>query len=251
MVLSQVGAAALAAGRVEDPVLSYLIVWMLPLAAFAWFGALITGLDQLGHRSHRPLPAGLGSRLHQVAALVLALVAVVQVVRVWPQVSDPPLPRATFAVAVSDLVDQLDGRIPDGLVRIEGVGDEFYQGWVGVVGGLDRRGVDFVTSDGAAGQKWGPDNIWHGQPVVTVLTMATYLPTVFHDPIEVCDDDPGVQRLAAWDQLSEPERARLKGLQILNYQRQGRLDAADASELADLSARSWRLVVFAGPHPCG
>lgn len=114
-----------------------------------------------------------------------------------------------------------------------------------------RTGRTFYTANGADGIKWGRDHSWDGQQVDTQLTIATYLPSRYDDPIDACRAAPGVREVAHWDQLTSTERDRLKGLQIEVFEKRGRIAGQDRRELDDLSSRAWRIAVFAGQLDCG
>ena len=53
VAVGQLAAACVAATKVEPPVLSYLIVWMLPLAAFCWLSLAMTAFDTWDTAHHR------------------------------------------------------------------------------------------------------------------------------------------------------------------------------------------------------
>jgi hypothetical protein len=244
---TQLVAGALAAARLEEPVLSYLLAWMLPLAAFCWFAIAVTGFDAMvAARSTLAVrPA-----LRWGSGLLAATLLVTQTVQTAAMAGEPPLPRTEHAAAVESILRQVDHHAL-GRARIEAVGDDFNEAWVGVVYGLSRRGVPFWTSDGAAGLKWGSDHVWFGQKVDTHLTIATYLPSRFDDVIDVCRHTPWVHQIASWDQLTHRERDELRGLQIDNWVHGGRLWPTARRRFDDLSSRAWRIAVFAGPGQCG
>jgi hypothetical protein len=265
LALGQLAAGCIAASKVEPPVLSYLVVWMLPLAAFCWLAVAVTAVDALRARvatgtdeapatdaaSVPPGPPWRAARRPVGAVLAVAVgVLVVQTVRTTTMAVDPPLPRAELAPTVQDVARQLRAH-RFGTVRVEGVGDPFNEAWVGVVYVLAERNVRFLTADGADGRKWGDDHVWRGQRVDAAITIATSLPTQFDDPVATCLATPGVRPIALVDHLSAAERNRLKGLQIANYQAKGRLRPEEQRELDRLSARAYRLGVFEGDALCG
>lgn len=214
LALSQIGAGVLAASKVEAPVLSYLLVWMLPLAAFSWLAVLLTLLDIVlgrcrAHNAH--FKNGPTIRLTMVAIALVAVV--VQTSRTASVAGSPPLPRQTHVVAVESILAQLKIRVrAEDRFQVEGVGDDFNEAWVGVVYGLAARKTHFYTADGAYGQKWGTDHRRNGQHVDYVLTVATTLPGRFPDPVEICTQDSTVERIAVADELASAERDELQGL---------------------------------------
>lgn len=252
LALVQLIAAGFAASRVERPLLSYLIVWMLPLVTFCWFAVVFTAFETLdawwterSAMSERRLP-------HAAILGLVGLVGLLQTTRSVADAPDPPLPRQQNADAVASVVAQLDGSLdPNKVIRVEGVGDSFNEAWAGVVYELDARDVTFFTSDGAEGQKWTSDHAYDGQNVDEILTIATHRPFSFEDPVETCDLDPEQTRVAEWDPLSGYQRDRLKTLQIEKYFAEGRLPPDQAAELDVLSRRNFRLAAFAGPRICG
>ncbi len=249
LAATQLATGAVAASRLEEPVLSYLVVWMLPLACVCWAAVLLTAYDtvatlDLSRAKRSVAPAFSGG----VMAIAVALLAV-QTGRTTSVAGNPPLPRAYFADVVDSLAGQLDGL--QGPVRVEGVGDEFNETWVGVVYALQANGVKFFTSDGASGEKWGSAHVWRGQHVRTVVTIATDDPGSSGDAVTACRATPGMQELAVWDELSSTERDRMIGLQIDNYMAKGKLPVAQRTELSRLEARGYRVAVFSGPEVCG
>ncbi len=77
VALGKLAAGAVAAARLQPPYLGYLIVWMLPLAAFCWAAVALNALDLAkGHtiRAARWMRS-------PIAALILVAIAVVQTAR--------------------------------------------------------------------------------------------------------------------------------------------------------------------------
>lgn len=266
LALAQLVAGGLAASRVEQPVLGYLVIWMLPLVAFCWFAITSTAVEFVAERLGRPevessaaAPTGTaGGEVRPAhAPVVLALVAVLGlalVLRSGQGAADPVLPRQRHAAAVTSvsgqLLDRLD-RDPSRSRQVVGVGDDFNEAWVGVLYQLDVNGFAFTTPDGAKGLKWGPDHADKGGDVAQTVTIATQLPSGFDDAVSACEGDDRQQELARWDQLNHGDRARLQALQLANLQADGDLPPKLRAELQDLSARSFRMVAFKGPRPCG
>lgn len=247
LALAELAAAGAAAGKIEEPVLSYMVVWMLPLAAFCWGAVAVSAMDLV--RSHR------WSSRSRVPAAVIAgtlVLAVIETIRTASVASNPPLARQQYAEPVASIVSQLWPKLnPGDKVRVEGVGDPFNEAWVGVLYALSQRGNHFYTSDGAAGQKWGLDHRWTGQAVDYTLTVAVTDPNSRDDPIRACNLDRGHRQLAVWDQLSGPERGEFRKLQIKDYEAKGGLPLSRRARYESLHARAYRLSVFKGGSVCG
>lgn len=246
LAMVEIVVAAVAAARVESPVLSYLIVWTLPLAAFCWGAVLIPLIDAAQARRWRP------SYARPAFAVVAVCLAVVVTGRTAAAAIHTPLPRQDQARAVESVLRQVGPALhPGDRVRIEGVGDDFFEGWVGVLYGMSRQVHSFYTSDGAAGQKWGTGHRWAGQPVDYTLTLAVTEPYRYQDPVQQCVRQPGEQLIASFDQLSAAERTQYRELMVLNAVDKGRLPPASKARYDALSARALRIAVFRGSSLCG
>jgi hypothetical protein len=134
---------------------------------------------------------------------------------------------------------------------VEGVGDSFNDAWVGILYGLAQRHQPFLTTDGAAGQKWGTTHRWNGQPVAETVTIASDDSALSAGPVMACERDPGETPIATWQLLSLGERQEYAALQQLDVKTGGRLGRAQHERLAQLTARAHRVVVFTGDHVCG
>jgi hypothetical protein len=248
VALGQLAAGGIAASKLQPPYLGYLIVWMFPLAAFCWAAVALSAFDLASDRSGRvaqwvrsPAPA-----------LILVVVAAVQTARTCESAWRPPLPRQTQAQLVSTLLPQVKSHLPArSLIRVEGVGDAFNDAWVGILYGLAERHQAFVTSDGAAGQKWGTNHRWSGQRVAETVTIASDESDLSAGPVVACERDPGETPIATWQLLSLAERQEFSALQLLNVQQKGRIGPAQKDRLDELVARAHRVVVFSGDHVCG
>lgn len=252
VALTAIGAAAVAVTRVEEPVFPYLVVWALPLAAFAWAAVLETALEAARQALATYHPAR-RTRLLRAAALAVLMVATAgQVARGVAGAPGLGLPAERRAAATTSLLHQLRPELAPHLAyRVEAVDDQVNQIWVGVFYGLVQRHLDVRTSDGANGQKWGRTHRWTDQPVDQVLTFATADHVPPHDAIERCAADHGVTRIAAWDQLSSRQRAELRDLYFRAYTQRTPLSDAQAARRQHLDDRSLRVAVFSGDHVCG
>jgi hypothetical protein len=246
LAVVEIGVGGVASARVETPVLSYLIVWMLPLAAFCWAAVLIPLVDAARTRAW--------ALSHARPAFVASTVCLALVItgRTAASAVSTPLPRQSQAKAVSAVLRQLGPVLHStDRVRVEGTGDDLFEGWVGVLYGISRKVPAFYTSDGAAGQKWGTHHRWSGQPVDDDLTLAVSEPYHYQDPVRDCLRQPGEQQIAMWDQLSAAERTEYRNLIMLNARVKGHLPPAAAARYNDLSTRAFRIGVFRGPRLCG
>ena len=244
LALGQLLAAGLAVSRAEDPVDGYVVAWLLPLAAFCWAAAAVTAVDLVRARGTglRVLPVVAG--LATTAILAFAVVSVPAYARAAP-------PQHSFAPAVTNVLDQLEGPVRDGdVVRVEGIGDTFNRPWVGVLYGLTRRDLTVYTSDGAQGEKWGRKHRWTGQSTNYTLTVAVTEEGALKDSGSACASDPRYQQLAVWNRLSDAERQEMDALLVENFRAQGKLSAAPAERLTDLRARSLKIVVYRGVDAC-
>jgi hypothetical protein len=143
-------------------------------------------------------------------------------------------------------------RIPArSLIRIEGVGDSFNNAWAGILYGLAERHQPFLTSDGAAGQKWGTSHRWTGQPVAETVTIASDDSALNGGPVNACERDSGETAIATWEQLSPAQRVEYAAQQRVDVAQHGRLTKPAKERLAQLAAGSHRVVVFTGNHVCG
>jgi hypothetical protein len=248
VALGQLAAGAVAAAKLQPPYLGYLIVWTYPLAAFCWAAVALSAFDLASGRTARVVrwirsPA---------VALVLLVVAVVQTARTCQQAFRPPLPRQSQGQLVSTLLPEVKARIPaQSLIRVEGAGDSFNDAWVGILYGLAERHQPFLTSDGAAGQKWGPTHRWSGQSVAQTVTIASDESDLRQGAVVACERDSGETPIATWQLLSPAERQEYAGLLLLNVERKGRIGQSQKTQLERLSARAQRVVVFTGDHVCG
>ncbi len=248
VALSQLVAGAFAAASIEPPFLGYLIVWMLPLAAFCWAAVAMSAFDLLHTESRK---ARRWLRSPALAGLLVAIIGV-ETIRTTQHAWRPPLPSQQYARQVSAMIPLLASRVDRRqAVRIEGAGDDFNEAWVGALYGLAAKNQAFYTSDGAAGEKWGTQHRWSGQPVAYTITIATSYPNSFTDGVAVCGRDPSETPIASLDQLSPADRQQLRQLFIANFNAKGQLDPMLAKRLAQLQAKGFRMVAFKGPHVCG
>lgn len=250
LALSELALAVSAAAQVERPALSYLIIWMSPLAAFCWAAVLIPVLDTIGASTLPRAPAK-----GMLAAVGGALV-IVPTVLTFHAATKATLPRQGPAEAVEQVTRELNPQLqPSERVRVEGgyvhgLGDDFTQAWVGVLYDVTGHVRDFYTSDGSAGQKWGPTHRWTGQPVNDTLTITITRPGIHRDPFATCQSQPDQVLLASWDDMTAGERAAHTRLARQVGGGSGSVSGALQARFNALDARSYRLAVFRGPHPC-
>ncbi len=248
LAAGQLLAGAIAATRVEAPVFSYLIVWMLPLAAFCWAAIAMSGVEVL--LAKIPCQHRRGA-WRAVIALGVVL-ATIQTARTTAVASSPPLPVQQYASGVKSVLEQLLPQLQPGeAIRVEGAGDTLNEPWVGVLFGISQHDQNFFTTDGAAGRKWGGNHVWRGQAVTEVLTVAVTVQENYQDAVARCQSQPGERRLAFYDRLSPADRRLLLSLLTQNYAARGHLSKAVEARIVTLNAKAFRIGVFAGRQPCG
>lgn len=257
VAVGQLAAAVLAAGRLEPPVMTYLVAWVQPIAAFCWFAVAWTVGERVvaewarTRATAEPGRSTAGAGRWAPVWLALAVVVVlVQGGRTVGTVDDDLLPGQQHVDAIASVLTQLDGALPrDELVRVEGRGDELNQAWVGVLYRLIGDGHRVVTFDGAVGDKWGRDRRWTGQPVDRVVTVAVDEDNAVDNWVAACAADPRQRRLAVFDELSAEDRARLRTLTATRFYG-GRLSAAQAADADRLADRTFAMAVYTGPDVC-
>jgi hypothetical protein len=248
VAVGQLIAGALAAARIEAPVFSYLVVWMLPLAAFCWAAVFISIINIAGAKT----TARGKTNARMVVVSVAILVAGVQTIRTTSVAGKPPLPQQQYARAVTSVLRQLMSQINGSkTIRVEGAGDYLNEPWVGVLYGISQHNDRFLTSDGAQGLKWGKAHVWQNQSAVETLTVAVTITETYQDSVAKCDSTPQQNRVASYDLLTPRERLKLRSLLTDNYNRQGHLPPPVEARLRSLNQKVFRMVVFQGPQPCG
>lgn len=252
LALAEVLVAGWAASRLEQPLLDYLVVWMLPLAMFVWL-AILWPLAETAAAAFRSRFAGArsGRSARAVTVAIPGLVTLALFLQNPSSWTNPPLPRDYYQPAVAASVQQLTATLPkDRPLRVEFAGDEFFEAGPGIVHGLLDAGYVVSTSDGAPASKWGRSRAWQGQPVGDVLTVVVALPFAETDLIARCDASGLAQRASSYEPLTTSERDELMRLGSERYVNAGALDESSASRLAELQNRDRRVVVFRGGQPC-
>lgn len=259
LALTQLGVAAVASGRLERPVITYLLVWVQPLAAFAWF-AVVAGTAEVLGSFAPPVHAAAGEDQDQphpaprwlawgLGTLCLAL-AVTQMGRGLAAERPVPVDQRRGAVALR-LFTQIKDRIPEGPLRVEGVGEPNNVIWVGVLHQIMDSGGPVLTSDGISGLKWGRNRRYVGQPVTTVLTIAVDENYTTGNWVDACEADPTQTRVGLIDDLTAAERLRLKELRSKLYFAPGhQLAPPERAEADGLRRRQLRIGVWSGPEGC-
>ena len=254
---SQLLAGAAAAARIETPVVPYLVMWVLPLAAFAWLALLLGVLDIAGAsraaREDAPMaappwwPARPAAALTVGVTVLAAALLIGQSVALTGDADGAGLPRQSSATAVASVVGQLEER-DLGVVRFEA--RSVAEAWTGVAYGIAEHADGFFTSDGHKARKWGRDHVWDGQEVDTVLTITSTDAGTAHDPVARCDATTGQRRIAEWDPLTASDRRRLDAFDA-RVHAGDELSSYERLAHHDLAQRGLRLVVFGGDRPCG
>lgn len=246
----QLVVGAWAAGRIEEPVLAYLVVWMIPLAAFCWLAIAVVATQAAQARAatttradRLPVPRLIGAG----ALVVLVATSASSTVAAW----DVELPREEVAPVVISLADQLERTVRRGdRVQIEGVGDPVFEVWPGVVGQLAEHGVDFWTTDGADGQKWGVGHRGIGSSTDYALTFVTAEAGRSAATADPCAGRADQHRVATWDQLTRAERDELRALQLRQFAARHDLPGRAGRRVEELGDRSLQVHVYRGPEPC-
>ncbi len=221
---------------------------MLPLAAFCWAALALSAVDVV----LAAVPVRSATAARRVLIVVAVVIAAAQTVRTTAVADSPPLPQQEYATGVSSVLRQLLPQLNGNeAVRVEGAGDTLNEPWVGVLYGISQRDRDFYTSDGAAGQKWGREHAWQGQPVHFVLTVAVTVQENYQDAFARCQSDTREKRVALYDRLTPANRLELLSLLAENYAARGHLSKALESRLGSLNRNVFRIGVFEGSQPCG
>jgi hypothetical protein len=256
LVLAQLVAGALSATRIERPILSYLVVWMLPLAMVTWVAIAWAVWDLAAHRggpvlAARPRRIARPARAAVIASLSVALVAI-PLVRTGAAWLAPELPRQEHAEAVRAMIGQIEDQYPPTTrLRIEAVGDGFNETGPGVIAGLIDDGYTVYTSDGAPAGKWGAARAWVGQEVDATITLAVAPNSAETGHIDQCDRDPGAVRVAAFNALLPGEHEELRWLALERYLQGGLLHPDEQRRFEELELRSFRITAFEAATVCG
>jgi hypothetical protein len=240
-------AAVPAAANLLPPVYDYLTQWLKIVGGLVWFTVAWTGW-RLAEPRLRALASG--RRRLAAAAACGAIVATAA----W---SGPEATRVGTAgereqVVVQDLRDQVGGALtPDATYRVEQVADTFGYNAAGLIFYMIEDGYDVVTSDGAAGLKWGHTHRYEGDDYDVRLTVAVHYGGSWHDAVRECLADPRVELVAGYDELAPADRARLDDLKLTSLSAPETLTDADRAESRRLEAGAFRVGVFAGEKGCG
>jgi len=123
--------------------------------------------------------------------------------------------------------------------------------WEASITGSAPWGGSAVTSDGAAGLKWGHDHRWvAGDEVDAVITVAVRLPArpgVMDD----CRGDERVEEIAAWAPLTAGERRALDDTRWKRLDDPGSVTAAESARAGALAERDVEVALFVGDRLCG
>ncbi len=255
LAVAQLLVAVLAAGRLEEPVLPYVVIWMAPLAMVVWFAIAwaLTDLARsrsvvrrslLRHHRDRIVLVGAGS----VALLQLVLLSSAAQGSSW---TNPRLPRTEHASAVRVVLRELEPALATSTdLRVEVVGDPIGESGVAIIAALLREGKVVRTSDGAGSGKWGEDRRWERQAVDTTLTIVVGPPEEDPALLERCRASAEHEELATYDRLSPAARAERDELRFIRFVDEAELTADDLIRLEDLDERAYRIAVFSGPDVC-
>lgn len=240
LTLTLVLAAVPAAANLVTPLFTYLTQWLKIVGGLVWFTVAWTAWRLIAERVTATVR-------HAVGVAALAGVAAAALWTYGPA-TDVTLPAETEGAVVQDLRGQLVDRLdPDVTYRVEGVADAYGHNAAGVIYYLIADGFDVLTSDGAAGLKWGHTHRWtRGDTYDVRLTVAVHYGGSWRDAYRECERDPDVQLVAAFDALDPEDRARREQVRQKGYL------ASDAErvEARRLEAGGFRVGVFAGETGC-
>jgi hypothetical protein len=242
LTLSLLIVAVPATAQIVLPAALYLTAWLKVVGALVWFAVVWTAWRVVEPRV-RHVVAGHGRTATAVAGAAVVVAVTVSV----PAAADAEQPAALQSAAVLALGPQLEANVPrDERLRVEARGDFTATTAPAVIYWLIDRGYDVVTSDSAAGLKWGHTHLWErGDDHDLVMTAAV------NRAVDECDRDPSVRRIAGYDGLTTQERRRLSEIRFRRLDGPDALTAAEADLGRSLSERDLRLAVFTGPDVCG
>ncbi|MDD9372278.1 MAG: hypothetical protein PV358_19300, partial [Acidimicrobiales bacterium] len=226
LAMTLVVASVPAAANLLPPVFDYLTQWLKIVGGLVWFTVAWTGWRLAEPRLRELAP---GRRRLAAAAACAAVVATAA----W---SGPEATRVRTAgeaeqVVVQDLREQLGSALsPDAAYRVEQVADVFGYNAAGLIYYMIEDGYDVVTSDGAAGLKWGHTHRYEGDDHDVRLTVAVHYGGSWTDAVRECLDDPRVELVAGYDELGAADRARLDDLKLTSLSAPETLTDADRAE---------------------
>ena len=234
-----------AAANIVTPVFTYLTQWLKVVGGLAWFTVGWTGWRLVEDRVTAP------NVRRAVGATAVAGVVGAALWTVAPA-TDVELAAETEGAVVQDLraqlADQLD---PDLTYRVEGVADSYGHNAAGLIAYLIADGYDVLTTDGAAGLKWGHAHRWtEGDDVDVRLTVAVHYGGSWRDAYRECEGDPDVELVAAHDALTPDERARREDGRRAAFLSPETFSEAERAEVRRLEADGFRVGVFAGTSGC-
>jgi len=238
-------ASIAAASNLVNPLFPYLTQWLKVVGGMVWFTIGWT-LWRLAARHVRRLPA------RRVAAALAGGVLVVASASTWNAATRVELAAPFESEVVQNLRAQLDeGLRRDATYRVEGVADSFGHNAAGVIFYMIEDGHDVVTSDGAAGLKWGHAHAWNrGDRFDVQLTVAVHYGGSWRNAYNECAADPGVDLVAEYDKLDPLDRAELDALRQERRTSHGSFTEADLTRVQELERNGFRVGVFAGDRGC-
>jgi hypothetical protein len=245
LAMALLAASVAATAQLVSPPMPYLAEWLKITGALVWLTAGWTAWRvaepalRTGSTARRVAGGLAAACLVAGAALGVDRAAGVEP----PHGADPAMLAALRAGWGAELV-------PGRTYRVEVLGDPFAH-FAGLTYWMLGDGIDVVTSDGAAGLKWGHDHRWApGDEVAAVITVAVRLPDR-PGVMDECRADDRVDEIAAWAGLTPAELDALDDLRWQRLDDPASITATDAARGDALAARDVELALFMGDRVCG
>jgi hypothetical protein len=246
LALALLAASLAATAQLVSPPMPYLAEWLKIVGALVWLTA--------GWTVWRLVEPALPTRSTARRAVAgLAVVAIAAGAAAGAgTASDVKPPHGAEPGMIAALREGWRERLdPGDTYRFDVVGDPFGH-YAGLVYWMVRDDLDIVTSDGAAGLKWGHDHRWlRGDEVDGVVTVAVRLPGQTEGAPEDCRADSRVDEFATWAGLSPAEQRELADVLLQRLDDPGSVTPADSARADALQARDYEVVLFVGDRLCG
>jgi hypothetical protein len=235
-----------AAANIVAPAYTYLTQWLKVVGGLVWFTVAWTVW-----RVAEPALHSAAWRRHVLGAVV-TLAVVACAAWSWGPASQvvPPVPFEGRVVQV--LRAEVRDRLPrDRTYRVEQAGDVVSQNGPGLFYYMLEDGYRVVTRDGGKGLKWGHEHrLDAGDHYDARLTVAVHDAGSWTDAFQQCLDDPAVELVASFDQLTQAERRALDELTEQRFFQPETVTTTDADRATELEAEDFRAGVFLGQGAC-
>ena len=246
LALVLLAASLVATAQLVSPTPPYLAEWLKIVGALVW---LTVGWT-VWRVVEPALPARSAGR--RVLAGVAAVIVVAGATAGAATASDVEPPHGADPAMLAALSEGWRDRLDRGdTYRFDVVGDPFGH-YAGLVYWMVRDDLDIVTSDGAAGLKWGHPHRWlAGDEVDGVVTVAVRFPGRSAGAPEECRDDSRVEEIATWAGLSPAEQRELGDVLLQRLDDPDSLTPAASARADALQARDYEVALFLGDRLCG